>query len=106
VPYAMPLSAGDFRGLPPTVIAAAGVDAVLEDAEDYKAALEAAGVPVSYRCAETLPHSYLRTIYFCRPAAAEFGAVCDALARALGSTAQGTTAQGTTATTSTTVMAG
>jgi acetyl esterase len=100
-PYAMPLSAGDLRGLPPAAIAAAGIDAVLEDAEDYAAALEAAGVPVSYRCARTLPHSYLRTIYFCRQAAAEYGAVCDALARALGSAAGGSTSS-----TSTPLMAG
>ena len=87
VPYAMPLAADDFRGLPSAFIAAAGIDAVREDAEDFAAALGAAGVPVAHRCAETLPHSYLRTIHFCRQAAAEFGAVCDALARALGSTA-------------------
>jgi len=60
-------------------------------------------VPVSYRFAETLPHSYLRTIHFCRPAAAEFAAVCDALARALGSTP---TALGSTTLASTTLMAG
>jgi acetyl esterase len=87
VPYAMPLEADDFQGVAPAFIAAAGIDAVREDAEDYAAALGGAGVPITFRCAETLPHSYLRTIYFCRQAAAEFGAVCDALARALGSTA-------------------
>ncbi|HVZ01094.1 MAG TPA: alpha/beta hydrolase [Dongiaceae bacterium] len=112
IPYAMPLSADGFGGLPPAFIAAAGVDAVLEDAEDYAAALAAAGVPVTYRCAETLPHAYLRTIYFCRQAAVEFGAVCDALARALGSSAAGSSAAGATAgatasaMASTTLMAG
>jgi acetyl esterase len=100
LPYAMPLAAGDFAGVPPAFIATAGIDAVREDAEDYAAALSGAGVPVAYRCAETLPHSYLRTIHFCRSAAAEFGAVCDALARALGS------ATGSPAVASTTVMAG
>jgi acetyl esterase len=83
-PYAMPLAASDLSGLPPAFIAAAGIDAVREDAEDYAAALRAAGVAVTYRCAEQLPHSYLRTIYFCRQAAIEFNAVCDALGAALG----------------------
>jgi len=58
----MPLAATDFRDLPPAYIAAAGIDAVTEDAEDYAAALQAAGVPVRFSCAESLPHSYLRTI--------------------------------------------
>jgi len=84
-PYAMPLAAESFHDLPPAFIAAAGVDAVREDAEDYAAALRAAGVPVTHRCAETLPHSYLRTIHFSARAAAEFDAVCDALKRALAS---------------------
>ncbi|HVT51729.1 MAG TPA: alpha/beta hydrolase [Dongiaceae bacterium] len=103
VPWAMPLSAGDFRGLPPACIVAAGIDAVREDAEDYAAALEAAGVPVTCRRAESLPHSYLRTIYFCRQAAAEFGALCDALVRALGSRPA---APGPAMSASTTLMAG
>jgi acetyl esterase len=103
-PYAMPLAAGDFRDLPPAFIAAAGIDAVLEDAEDYAAALRAAGVPVTYRCAEGLPHSYLRTIHFSRRAAAEFDAVCAALRQALGGTAL--PAMTSTIGASTTLMAG
>jgi len=98
-PYAMPLAATDFRGLPPAYIAAAGIDAVTEDAEDYAAALQAAGVPATLSCAENLPHSYLRTIHFCRRAAAEFNGLCGALQRALGST-------GSSAMASTTLMAG
>jgi acetyl esterase len=95
----MPLAAADFRDLPPAYIAAAGIDAVREDAEDYAAALKQAGVPVTLSTAENLPHSYLRTIHFCRRAAAEFDGLCAALRRALGSTAS-------SATTSTTLMAG
>jgi acetyl esterase len=97
--YAMPLAAGDFANLPPAFIAAAGIDAVLEDAEDYAAALTAAGVPATLRCAEGLPHSYLRAIHISRRAATEFEAVCEALKSALGGT-------GILAVTSTTLMAG
>ena len=105
-PYAMPLAAEDFRNLPPAFIAAAGIDAVLEDAEDYAAALQAAGVPVTYRCAVGLPHSYLRTIYFSGKAAAEFDAICAALKDALGGGAQESPAMTPVPGASTTLMAG
>jgi len=98
-PYAMPLAAADFSNLPPAYIAAAGIDAVLEDAEDYAATLKAADVPVALSTAEGLPHSYLRTIHFCSKAAAEFDALCAALRQALKTTAL-------PAVTSTTLMAG
>jgi len=72
---------------------------VLEDAHDYAAALQAAGVPVTLSTAESLPHSYLRTIHFSRAANAAFDALCTALRSALNTTAS-------PATTSTTLMAG
>jgi len=102
-PYAMPLAAADFRDLPPAYIAAAGIDAVLEDAHDYAAALKAAGVPVSLSVAESLPHSYLRTIHFSRAAATAFDAICAALRNALNSTGNTTDSS---AMASTTLMAG
>jgi acetyl esterase len=98
-PYAMPLAAADFSNLPPAYIAAAGIDAVLEDAQDYAAALQAAGVPVILSTAEGLPHSYLRAIHFSRSAAAAFDATCAALRRALNTTDSSAMA-------STTLMAG
>jgi acetyl esterase len=101
-PYAMPLAAADFSNLPPAHIAAAGIDAVLEDAVDYAAALKAAGVPVVLSTAEGLPHSYLRTIHFSRKAASEFDAICAALRSALGSASM----TGSSAVASTTLMAG
>ena len=100
-PYAMPLAANDLSRLPPAFIAAAGIDALREDAEDYAAALGAAGVPMTFRCAETLPHAYLRAIHFSPKAEAEFAAVCAAIAKALNSSAVGSAAM-----TSTTLMAG
>jgi acetyl esterase len=102
-PYAMPLAAGDFSNLPPAYIAAAGIDAVLEDSYDYEAALKQAGVPVTLSTADGLPHSYLRTIHFSRAAAGAFDAVCAALSGALNSTGNATTSS---AVSSTTLMAG
>jgi acetyl esterase len=95
----MPLSAGDFSKLPPAYIAAAGIDAVLEDSHDYEAALKSAGVPVTLSTAEGLPHSYLRTIHFSRAAGAAFDAICAALREGLNTT-------GSSAMASTTLMAG
>jgi acetyl esterase len=102
-PYAMPLAASDFSNLPPAYIAAAGIDAVLEDSHDYAAALKRAGVPVTLSTAESLPHSYLRTIHFSRAAGAAFDALCAALGSALGATPNST---GSSAMASTTLMAG
>jgi acetyl esterase len=101
-PYAMPLSASDFSHLPPAYIAAAGIDAVLEDSHDYAAALQSAGVPVRLSTAEGLPHSYLRTIHFSRAAGAAFDAVCAALREALHTTGN----TNSPAMASTTLMAG
>jgi len=101
-PYAMPLAAADLGNLPPAYIAAAGIDAVLEDAHDYAAALKAAGVPVTLSTAESLPHAYLRAIHFSRAAAAAFDAVCAALREALNATEN----TNSSAMASTTLMAG
>jgi acetyl esterase len=82
-PYAAPLCAKDFTGLPPAYIAAAWFDAIREDSELYVEKLRAAGVPVAYRCAPGLPHTYLRTIHLCTAAQQELAAVCEALKAAL-----------------------
>jgi acetyl esterase len=83
-PYAAPLSAARFDQLPPTFVAAAGLDILREDSEIFAARLRESGVPVTYRCAPSLPHTYLRTIHFCDAARAEFLAVCAALKETLG----------------------
>lgn len=82
-PYAAPLCAERFDDLPPAFVAAAWHDVLREDSEIYVQRLQQAGVPVRYRCAPGLPHTYLRTIHFCDAARTEFLAVCDALREAL-----------------------
>jgi acetyl esterase len=82
-PYAAPLNAERFDGLPPAFVAAAWHDVLREDSEIYVQRLQQAGIPVRYRCAAGLPHTYLRTIHFCDAARTEFLAVCDALKEAL-----------------------
>jgi acetyl esterase len=75
-PYAMPLMAREFAGLPPAVICAAEVDVLLPDALDYAALLQAADVPHRLIVARGLPHTFLRTLHFCgaaQRAFADFG---------------------------------
>ena len=57
-PRLSPLSAPDHSGLPPALIATAGFDPICDEGEAYAKKLEAAGVPVAYRCYEHLSHSY------------------------------------------------
>lgn len=82
-PYAAPLCATSFAGLPPAFIASAALDVLREDSELYSQKLREAGLPVTYRCGAGLPHTYLRTIHFCDAAQAEFLSVCAALREAL-----------------------
>jgi len=82
-PYAMPLMARDFAGLPPAVICAAELDVVLPDALDYAAALHAAGVPHRLIVAHGLPHIFLRALHFCGSAERAFADFGRALAELL-----------------------
>jgi len=82
-PYAAPLMAKSFAGLPPAYVAAAWFDVIRPDSEIYVRELRAAGVPAAYSCAAGLPHTYLRTIHFCAAAQQEFTALCQALKTAL-----------------------
>ena len=71
-PYAMPLLAENFAGLPPAVICAAELDVLLPDAKDYAAALERAGVPSRLIVGKGLPHTFLRALHLCGAAARAF----------------------------------
>jgi acetyl esterase len=82
-PYAAPLNAEDFSGLPPAFVAAAWFDVLRDDAALYAKKLQRAGVAASYRCAPGLVHTYLRTIHCCQAARNEFLAVCQAIEKAL-----------------------
>ena len=79
-PEFSPLDAGDFAGLAPAAVFAAGYDPLRQDAEDYAALLHAAGVPVAYRCDPGLIHGWLRARRMSRLAARAFAAVVRATA--------------------------
>jgi acetyl esterase/lipase len=53
-----PLRAADLAGLAPAVIATAGFDPLVDQGEAYARALKAAGVPVRYRCYDSLSHAF------------------------------------------------
>lgn len=57
-PLASPLRNADFSGLPPAYIATAGFDPLRNEGELYAQKLEAAGVQVTYRCFDSLPHGF------------------------------------------------
>ncbi len=57
-PRLSPALSEDLAGLAPAVIAAAGFDPVVDHGEAYARALKAAGVPVTYRCYDSLPHGF------------------------------------------------
>ena len=53
-----PLDADDLSGLPPSIIATAGFDPLCDEGEAFASRLESAGVPVTFRCFDSLPHSF------------------------------------------------
>ena len=57
-PRISPLLESDFANLPPAVVATAGFDPLRDEGAAYAEKLEQAGVPVRYRCYETLSHSF------------------------------------------------
>lgn len=57
-PYATPLQARSVAGLPPATIVTAGFDPLRDEAAAYADRLSAAGVPVEYRCYESMVHGF------------------------------------------------
>jgi acetyl esterase len=64
--------ASDLHDLAPALVYTAGFDILCDEGEHYAQHLTAAGVPVLFRCCESLPHGF-----------ASFGGVVPAAARAL-----------------------
>ncbi|MEM9667787.1 MAG: alpha/beta hydrolase [Pseudomonadota bacterium] len=52
------LATTDFEKLPPTIIATAGFDPLVDDGEAYARKLEAAGVRTEYVCFDSLAHGF------------------------------------------------
>jgi acetyl esterase/lipase len=78
-PRLSPLLESDFAGLAPAVVVTAGFDVLCDEGEAYARKLEAAGVPVTFRCEESLCHSFT-ALGGISPAAAQ---ACHAIARDL-----------------------
>jgi acetyl esterase/lipase len=57
-PRLSPDKTADLGGLAPTVIATAGFDPLVDQGEGYAKRLQAAGVPVLYRCYDSLAHGF------------------------------------------------
>jgi acetyl esterase/lipase len=53
-----PLLEPDLMGLAPAVVVTAGFDPLLDQGEAYARRLKAAGVPVVYRCYDSLAHGF------------------------------------------------
>jgi len=61
-PYAAPQRAQSFAGLAPAIIVTAQYDPLLSDGENYLAALQDAGVSVSYRKFEGMIHGFFTNL--------------------------------------------
>jgi acetyl esterase/lipase len=57
-PRLSPLLEPDVTGLAPALVVTAGFDVLCDEGEAYAKRLEAAGVPVTFRCEESLCHSF------------------------------------------------
>ncbi|MCW5807540.1 MAG: alpha/beta hydrolase, partial [Deltaproteobacteria bacterium] len=82
-PRASPLYAPSFAGLPRAVVATAGFDPLRDEGAAYAKALEAAGVPVVYRCYGPLIHGFLNTGGAIRAAREALSEITADLARGL-----------------------
>jgi acetyl esterase len=80
-PYAAPLLAGDFKGLPPAFVQAVEYDPLRADAETYAARLEADGVSVELEVAPGLVHGALRARFVSAQAGRAFERLCAAVRR-------------------------
>src|SRR5690606_3629425 len=57
-PRLSPLRETDLHALAPAVVVTAGFDPLIDQGEAYAKALRAAGVPVLYRCYDSLGHGF------------------------------------------------
>lgn len=76
---AQPLCETDYRGLPPAFLVACAHDPLHDDAYDYAAKLNNAGVAAQIREEPDLVHAYLRARYMSKAAAESFKAIVAAV---------------------------
>ena len=58
-PRVSPVRTADLTGLAPAVIATAGFDPLVDQGEAYARRLQDAGVPIVYRCYDSLAHAFV-----------------------------------------------
>ncbi len=75
-PYARPIVATDFSGLPPAYIVSAELDPVRDDGRLYASKLALAGVDVTYREAKSMIHGFMRARFTGPAAKAEYDRIC------------------------------
>lgn len=83
-PRASPRYAPDHSGLAPAFVQAAEFDPLRDEARDYAALLEAAGVPVTYKCYDGMIHGFMRMGARVDAAFAALDDAADALRAAFG----------------------
>jgi acetyl esterase len=83
-PYARPIRARDFSGLPPALLHSAEMDPIRDDSREYAAGLARAGTWVTYREARGMVHGFLRARFTGTAARAEFEVACAFLREHLG----------------------
>ncbi len=80
-PYAMPLAANDFSGLPPGFVITAEYDVLRDDGKVYAQRLDQAGISCEYVEGKGLIHGFLRARRMSDKAADAMSAICNAVHR-------------------------
>jgi acetyl esterase len=75
-PYARPVMAKEFSGLPPAWVHSAEIDPIRDDGRVYAGKLAGAGNWVTYREARGMIHGFMRARFTGEAARAEFDAIC------------------------------
>ncbi|MDQ3034950.1 MAG: alpha/beta hydrolase [Myxococcota bacterium] len=82
-PLGSPIATHDLRGVAPAYVVTAGFDPLRDEGEAYARKLEAAGVPTTLRCEESLVHGFVSMGGVIDEARRAVDRGTDALARAL-----------------------
>lgn len=83
-PYARPVMAKDFSGLPPFWVHSAESDPIRDDGRVFAAKLAEAGINMTYREARGMVHGFMRARFKGEAARREYDRICDFLSEHLG----------------------